>query len=144
MTTDSIEFAAPDAAPDVYAFFASPAGTPQETPVDLRAYAAQVRWRKETGGITVGNAPIATDRESQSLINGLWVSTQVTPAITVQFKTSAGYVPLSAAQIQTIAAAVHAHAQACRSVEGGLDAAITAGTVTTTAQVDQAFAAVTV
>ena len=116
---------------------------PVSKPVDLRAYAASARYAKEVGGITVGNVPIATDRDSQALIDGLWVGAQLSSSGTVQYKSTAGYVSLSDAQVVTIVGAVKAHVQACRAAEQALDAGIAAGTVTTTAQVDAALAAVT-
>ena len=113
--------------------------------MDFRAYAAAARFDKETAGITVGNAPIATDRDSQAMITGMWATAQMNPAVSVQFKSAGGgFATINAAQIQSIAAAVSAHIQACFAAEGQVDAAITAGTITTTAQIDQAFAAITV
>ncbi len=125
--------------------FAVPPPPPPPTADVLRTYAAAARFAKETGGITVGNAPIATDRDSQAMITGMWATAQMNPAITVQFKSAGGgFATINAAQIQSIAAAVSAHVQACFAAEGQIDAAITAGTITTTAQIDQDFAAITV
>ena len=119
--------------------------TPYGLFADLKAYAAAARYTKETAGITVGNAPVATDRDSQAMINGMWAAAQINPAITVQFKSAGGgFAQINAAQIQSIAAAVIAHVQACFTAEAQVDAAITAGTITTTAPIDAAFAAITV
>ena len=128
-TYDGKAFAAP--APAVF------------TSVDLRAYAASARYARETAGITVGTAPIATDRDSQGMITGAWAAAQINPSISVAWKTTSGWVSINAAQIEAIATAVLNHVQACFAAEQQVDAAITAGTVTTTAQVDAAFAAVT-
>ena len=112
--------------------------------VDLRAYAASVRYTKETGGITVDGVKLATDRESQALITGAWATAQINPQVTIQWKGSDGtFTALNAATIIAVASAVTAHVQACFAAEQQVDAAITAGTITTTAEVDAAFAAVT-
>lgn len=122
----------------------APPVSPAPIPVDLTTYAAAARYAKETAGITVGTAPIATDRDSQQAITGMWAAAQIDPTTTVQFKTAgAGFVSVNAAQIAKIASAVIAHVQACFAAEAQLVASITAGTTTTTAQIDQAFAAIT-
>ncbi len=124
--------------------FAAPPPPPPPTADVLRAYSAAARFAKETGGIKVGNAPIATDRESQAMITGALAGAQLNPNITAAWKTTSGFVTINAAQINAIATAVLAHVQACFAAEQQVDDAITSGTITTTAQVDQAFAAVTV
>ncbi len=112
---------------------------------DLAAYAASARYAKETGGIIVNWVKLATDRESQALITGAWATAQINPQVTIQWKGSDGtFTALNAASITAVASAVTAHVQACFAAEAQVDAAITAGTITTMAEVDAAFAAVTV
>ena len=123
--------------------FAAPSPAAQ---LDLKAYAAAARYAKETGGITVGNAQIATDRSSQAMIaNTVAYMTQQGVAA-VNYKTGVGFVSLSLAQITAIAKAVGAHVQACFDAEQAVDAGVSATppTVITMAQIDAAFAAVTV
>lgn len=112
-------------------------------PADLRPYAATVRYARETAGVTVNTAQVATDRDSQQAITGMWAAAQIDPSITVQFKTASGaFVAIGADQIRKIASAVIAHVQACYAAEAQVVADIKAGKVTTTADVDAAFAAV--
>jgi hypothetical protein len=110
----------------------------------LTAYAAFVRYAKETGGITVSGVAMPTDRETQTQLAGANSYVQATPSATIQWKLANGsFVSLSAAQISAIATAVAAHVQACFAAEATLVAGIAAGSITTKAQVDSAFAAVT-
>lgn len=108
----------------------------------LVAYAATARYARETGGINVAGAPIATDRDSQALITGAYSYVLAKPDATIVFKSTSGFISLTADQIQAIALAVGAHVQACFAAEGQIDADIQAGKVTTAAQVDAALAAV--
>jgi ABC-type glycerol-3-phosphate transport system substrate-binding protein len=110
--------------------------------VDLPAYAANARWLKETGGITVGGAAISTDRESQSMINGARSLVQEKPDAVIMFKAAGGFVSLDAPSVTAIALAVGEHVQACFAKEAEVVAAITAGTITTPQQIDEAFSGV--
>lgn len=105
------------------------------------AYAADARWRRETGGIVVAGAAIATDRQSQAMISGAHAFVQANPAAIIRWKSPAGFVTLDAATVTAIALAVGAHVQACFAAEADVLAAIAAGTVTTTAEIDAVFAA---
>lgn len=115
--------------------------TPIPAPVDLYAYAAAARWKKETGGIVVYGMPIATDERTQGVLTAAYASAINDPGFTIPaWKIAPGtYVTLDNATILNIAAAVRAHVQACFSKNREVDAAIAAGTITTTAQIDTAF-----
>ncbi len=127
------------AAPDGTEFVFGEAVVP-----DLHAYAAAARYAKETGGITVNGAPIATDRASQALITGAWATTQINPAATIQWKGPNGaFVTLDAKALIGLASAVTAHVQACFAAEAQVTGDIASGKVKTTADVDAAFSAVT-
>ena len=115
--------------------------TPYGLWADLAGYAAAARYAKETGGLKVGTAQIDTSRESQAMVANAYQFMQVSGAPSTQYKTASGWVTVSADQMKAIALAVGAHVQACFAAEADLDAKITAGTVTTTAQIDAAFAA---
>lgn len=104
----------------------------------LRAYAAEKRWRVETGGITVGGASIETDRASQAMITGAHAYALANPEATIAFKAAAGFISLSADQVIAIATVVGAHVQACFAAEATISAAITAGTITDFAAIDAA------
>ncbi|SFC21898.1 protein of unknown function [Bosea sp. CRIB-10] len=105
----------------------------------LRAHAADVRWRKETGGITVAGVTVLTDRDSQAMINGAGALCDKVPATIVRFKAATGFVDLDAATMTAIAIAVGQHVQSVFATEAEVVAAIDAGTITTRAQVEVAF-----
>ncbi len=109
--------------------------------IDLAAYAAQARFRKETGGIAVAGQPVATDRESQALISGAFALVQQQPQTVIRFKTPGGFVTLDAAQMSAIAIAVAQHVQACFAIEADVAGDIASGEIMTTAEIDTAFAA---
>jgi hypothetical protein len=117
---------------------------PAPTKAALTTYAANARFIKETSGIIVAGAAIATDRDSQAMINGAQAYVTAASVASIAYKTSSGWATLTAAEVLATAVAVGAHVQACFVAESTLDAAITAGTITTTAAIDAAFAAVTV
>lgn len=109
-------------------------------PVDLPAYAAAVRFAKETGGIAVSGASIETDRASQAMISGAYSFAKDNPNASIDFKASSGFVTLTSAQMVSIGQAVAVHVQACFSTEKTVAAGIAAGSITTPAQIDAAFA----
>lgn len=118
--------------------------TPYGLFADLKAYAAAARYAKETAGIAVGNAQIATDRDSQGMVAGAYAYVQANPSVTTNFKTASGFVSLSAAQITSIAMAVGGHVQACFAAEAQVDSGLSASppTIKSTADVDAVFAAI--
>lgn len=107
---------------------------------ELKALAASLRWRKETGGITVGGSPIDTSRESQAMINGAYNLAMDDPDALIRFKSPAGFVTLDSATMIAIGREVGRHVQACFALEADVVDAIEAGAVTTAAQVDAGFA----
>ena len=111
---------------------------PPPSKAALKAYAANVRWKHEASGVTISGMPVSTDRESQALITGAVVWSQLNPSGTRKWKTGVGFVSLTAQQIQAIANAVATHVQACFDLEGELVEEIDAGTITTTAEIDGA------
>lgn len=79
-----------------------------------KAEIANARWQAETGGLSLpGIGTIATDRESQSLLNGAVTSTLLNPDYTLRWKMLDGAAELDAAAIQALATAVRNHVQAC-------------------------------
>lgn len=113
---------------------------PVPEPIDLIAYSAQKRWEIETGGIEFNGQAIDTSRESQSMIAGAYAYSQANPDEVIQFKSASGWVALDAATMAAIATAVGSYVQACFALEASVAAAITDGTITTTAEIDAAFA----
>ncbi len=111
-------------------------------PVDLTAYAAAARYKRQTSGVTINGSVIATDPVSQGLIAGMVTYAQLNPNATISFKSATGWVSITAAQAIAIGQAVGSRVQACFAAEQMIDAEIVAGTITTTALIDQAFAAI--
>lgn len=114
---------------------------PGPTAADLYAYAAAKRWERETAGIMVSGLPIASDVASQTKLAGAAqaATAGLLPA-TVAFKTQAGFIDVTPAQVRGVYAALVAHVQDCYARESQAAAGILAGTITTRAQVDAAFA----
>jgi len=105
----------------------------------LLAHAAGRRWRVETGGITVSDAPIATDDRSKTMIMGARIKADADPDYSVGWKTDAGFVALTSAQIIDISNAVLAHVDACFAAEAAVRSGIEGGDIQTIAEID-AFA----
>lgn len=119
--------------PTVTAFF--------DPPADLAAYAAQCRWQKETGGIVVGGMPIATDDRSKMMITGARLKADADAGFTTQWKAGAAvFVTIDAATIIAISDAVLAHVSACFAIEASVISDIGTGAITTTVEIDAAFA----
>lgn len=107
---------------------------------DLKAYAAQKRWQKEVGGITVGGIPIATDDRSKMLIGFARVKADKDPSFTTKFKNADGvFSPIDAATIIVISDAVVAHVDACFEIEEEVVAGIESDAIAGAAQIDAAF-----
>ena len=143
----SILFVPPDPANSDYAALLASgvtiADAPAPPPISLPDYSAAARYAKETGGITVNGAKIATDRASQAMISGAYSYAQSNPNATISFKAASGFVSLTAAQMIAIGQAVATHVQTCFSTEASIASAIAASTITTTSQIDQQYAAIT-
>lgn len=79
---------------------------------------AEWRWTREVSGVTLNGTRIATDRESQALITGAYVSLKDGLRTSVDFKTASGtWIQLGIDEITPIAVAVSAHVQQCFSLE---------------------------
>lgn len=87
-----------------------------------KAEIANARWHAETSGVN----GIRTDRESQAMITGAALKALQDAEYVCSWKTDAGFVELTAAQILAIADAVRAHVQACFDHERALLALIDA------------------
>ena len=112
------------------------------TKAQLCAYAAAKRYQVETGGVTISGMPIATDRESQALVNGAFNFVQIDPTRTFQFKAKNGFVVFNADSIRALAVGVASHVQACFAIEASVFAKIVAGSLTTIDAIDAEFGAV--
>lgn len=91
-----------------------------------RSEIAAARWAAETAGtagtagIDVNGFTVRTDRESQALITGAALQAIVDYDYECRWKTSEGFVHLSAEQIKYIAQLVRSHVQSCFDREAEL------------------------
>lgn len=127
---------------EAQAIMAEPGWEASATRDALLRYAADRRWRLETGGIAVAGVPVLTDDRSKLMIAGARLAAMADPAWTTPWHgADGGIYPLDAAAIVAISDAVSAHVQASFSTFAAVKAAIASGTITTTAEIDAAFAA---
>jgi hypothetical protein len=115
--------------------------TPYDIFADLTAYAANVRWKKEVGGMTLNGVDYPTDRETQSKMGSAFLLAMADPTSTFKWKLSDGtFTPtIDATTMQAVAKAVGQYVNGCFLTEETVAAAVAAGTITTRAQVDAAF-----
>jgi len=110
--------------------------------VDLKAYAAFVRYAKEIGGMEVGGVHVATDETSQAKLTGAYLKASRDATFTTDWKGTDGtFTSLDADSIIALGDAVLAHVAACFAAEKMVAAEIDTGSITTVTQVDAAFAA---
>ena len=123
----------------------SPTAPPASPPtvIELAAYNAAARWRKEIAGVAWGGHVIDTNRENgQAKLLAEFV------AITAGMRADPSpwkflgddWVDLSNADMGAVCLAARDHIAAQFSIERSVKAAIDAGTVTTFAEIDAAFA----
>jgi hypothetical protein len=115
--------------------------------VDLKAYTADARWRRRNAGIKVtslSSALFLSDEPSVNDINSSYNYGQANPAATFHWKMADGsFTTLNATQITTLHNDILNYVQSCYACESTTIASINGGTITTRAQVDSVFAAVT-
>ena len=123
---------------------APPEPDPQAPVLDLKAYAAAKRYVIESGGIVFNAKAIATDRDSQARICATVSYLEQNPSLGVEWKTAdGGFLTLNRVAMLALADAVGSRVQACRAKEAEVAAAIDGLTITTTAEIDVAFAEIT-
>jgi hypothetical protein len=111
-----------------------------DPPPSLMDYASQKRWQVETGGVTVNGTLIRTDAKSQNRISGAALLAINDPDLaSIDWEATPGeWVTVDKADMIAIGIAVGRHVQACFSTLRDVQAALAAGTITTTAEVDAA------
>lgn len=98
---------------------------------ELREQVTALRWQRETGGLMMGGVRVLTGVEDQNRI----ASALIGAPATLDFKAESGWVTLTLAELQGIAAAITAHVQACFTAERTHHEAINALTDVADAQV---------
>jgi hypothetical protein len=112
-------------------------------PVDLKAYAANRRWETEVGGFSLAGIRYASDDRAKTLILGVKLMCEQDPAHTENWYAADGSVhPMDKTAIDALATAMASHVSSCFRVYGEVMAGITAGSITTTSEIDAAFGAV--
>ncbi|SEL39324.1 protein of unknown function [Bosea lupini] len=107
---------------------------------ELLAYAASTRWQKEVGGVVVAGVPVATDDRSKLMITGARIAAMLDPEwSTIWHGSDQNTYPIDATAMIAISDDVQAHVNATFATFAAVKAAIDAGTITTTAEVDAAF-----
>jgi hypothetical protein len=113
----------------------------------LAAYAADARYRHASGGVAVtslgGAVPFLTDPVSRNTIDSAHNYAVANPGHVTDWKLSDGsFIKLSEAQLATLLQDVAGFVQSCFTCESSTVTSINAGTITTLAQIDAAFAAI--
>lgn len=100
--------------------------TLEEVKAAKLAELAAARYTEEVGGTVVGSVTIATDRESQAMLTGAYVSLKQGLTQSVDWKSDDGWVAATLTEIEPIAQAVGQHVQACFTEERQLAAQVEA------------------
>lgn len=91
---------------------------PQINSDQLKAAVTAFRWKVETGGITLpSGVAVATAIDDQNRITSVVANAERAGLDEVDFKSAQGWVKITLAELQAIAAAVARHVQACFSAE---------------------------
>lgn len=111
------------------------------TEANLISYAAEARWRAETGGFNLAGMSIASDDRSKTMIIGARVKADGNPEFTTRWKGPDGsFATIDAPTIILISDAMLQHVADCFAAEDEVITAIKAGEVTTVEQVDEMIA----
>ena len=87
-------------------------------PDDLKAAITQKRWEVETGGLTLPTGVrVATGIDDQNRITSVIANARLAGLDSVSFKAASGWVTLTLAELEGVAAALAQHVQQCFSAE---------------------------
>lgn len=111
---------------EVEAIPAPPEPTLEELKAQKKAEIAAARFAAETAGTTVNGVTIDTGRDSQALITGAALAAMLDENYSLNWKTTSGFIHLTAPEIIAVAQSVRAHVQACFDREGELVALVDA------------------
>lgn len=103
-----------------------PEPTLEELKTQKKAEIAAARYEAETAGTTVNGVLIDTGRDSQALITGAALAAVIDGEYSLNWKTTNGFIHLTAPEIIAVAQAVRAHVQSCFDREGELVAQVDA------------------
>ncbi|GAA6121441.1 DUF4376 domain-containing protein [Acidovorax sp. FG27] len=101
----------------------------------LTGAATAKRWEVETGGVTFPDGTrVSSTTEDQNRITTVIANAALAGVTTIDFKAASGWVSLTLAELQGVAAAIALHVQACFSAERAHHKAIEALTTLAQAQ----------
>ncbi|WP_406626100.1 DUF4376 domain-containing protein [Acidovorax sp. SDU_ACID1] len=99
----------------------------EDVRANLQRAVTDMRWQRETGGITLpGGITVGTAIDDQNRITSVIANAQAAGVESVDFKSASGWLTLTVAEVQAIAAAIAVHVQACFSAERAHHEAIAA------------------
>ncbi len=88
------------------------------TTAALKDAITQKRWEVETGGLTLPTGVhVATGIDDQNRITSVITNARLANLDTVSFKAASGWVTLTLAELEGVAAAIAMHVQACFNAE---------------------------
>lgn len=102
------------------------APTLEELKTQKKTEIAAARYELEIAGTMFNGVTIDTGRDSQALITGAALAAMLDEGYSLNWKTAAGFIHLSAPEIIAVAQAVRAHVQSCFDREGELVAQVDA------------------
>jgi hypothetical protein len=109
----------------------------------LLDYSENARFVYETSGITVNGTFTQTDLQSQEALHAVYTYCQIHTGITIQWKLpDFTFVPYTSAQINNLFDKVNGFVQACFNQEATVNGQIVSGAITTTSQIDSAYATI--
>lgn len=127
-------------APRVQAILDDPDWKSRASQATLRKYAADARWRKETGGINSNlGFMMPSDRDTQHRLASSAMIAAQNRALMFHWKLNDRFVPLTAAQVMALSTSMHMHVQKCFRTEAEILTQIDNGQIYSMDQVDLAF-----
>ena len=115
-----------DKTDNTFKHWTPPAPTLNTLKTRKKAEIAAARYAAEIEGVTVNNVLIDTGRDSQALITGAALAAVIDASYSLNWKTEAGFIHLTAPELIAVAQAVRAHVQSCFDKEGELVALVDA------------------
>jgi hypothetical protein len=117
--------------------------TPHGLFANLTYYAANVRFNKASGGVSIGGKPYLSDPVSRNTVASAHDYAVANPGHITDWKLADGtFIQLDEPGLAHVLQQMATFVQACFTCESTTATSITGGSITTRAQVDSAFAAI--
>jgi hypothetical protein len=124
------------------ASFIQPAPGTYDKP-QLAAYAADARFRKASGGVTIGGKPYLSDPVSRNTVASAHDYAVANPGHITDWKLADGtFIQLTEAQLAHVLQQMATFVQACFTCESNTVTGINGGSIADLAAIDAAFAAI--